>query len=122
MNKDMAGTQKKNASLLRALVNMVELVYHSVVRDVRTKSGKTVFGIFQAVSQIGTFFVIYAAGHQGPRPTVGRTCRFDREQRIALPIDAECAVRLDNEGGAEAFEPDDHVIAIAALDLTALEP
>jgi len=52
-------SNNKNQSLILAAGSFIILIYHSVVRDVRTKSGSTVFGIFQAVTQIGTFFLIF---------------------------------------------------------------
>ncbi len=49
----------KKPSLIVAAIDFIELIYHSIVHDVRKQSGSAVFGIFQAMSQIGTFFLIF---------------------------------------------------------------
>ncbi len=52
-------TAIKQKSLLIASFEFMELVYHSVVREVRTQSGNATFGILKEVGQIATFMAVF---------------------------------------------------------------
>lgn len=58
-------TTRKNRSLLMAAFTFVELVYHSIVRNIRLQSGNASLGLLSALLQslvmLLVFFVIYTA-------------------------------------------------------------
>jgi len=59
----MAGINQKK-SLFVGTLNFFELIFHSVVRDVRMQSGNATFGVFKEVANmamfIGMFYMIYS--------------------------------------------------------------
>ncbi len=53
--------ENQNKSLFFAAIAFLELVYHSIVREVRTQSGSATLGLLKEVSQILIFFLIFYA-------------------------------------------------------------
>ena len=52
-------TNTRSPSIFWGTLDFMELIFHSVVREVRTQSGNATFGILKEVTQIATFMLMF---------------------------------------------------------------